>query len=107
MEAQKVYAVLYNAYEFDDLSYGELTPKFLSLNKDNCIKMFEKWKAQEIETFNRVVKEKEEWLNENPERWEDYQININTDREFEMYFGNWCYHYVLVDYDLDKGLTRF
>lgn len=107
METQKVYAVLYNAYEFDDLGYGDLTPKFLSLNKDNCIKMFEKWKAQKIETFNQVVKEKEKWLNENPEQWDDYQININTDREFEMYLGNWCYHYVLVEYDLDKELTRF
>lgn len=34
---EKVYAILYNAYEFDDLSYGDLTPRFLSLDKNKCI----------------------------------------------------------------------
>ena len=104
MEVQKVYAILYNSYEFDDLGYGDLTPIFLSLDENNCKRIFEKWKPQEIDMFNRVIKEKEQWLNENPKRQEDYQININTDREFEMYLGNWCYHYALVDYDLDRSL---
>ena len=66
--------------------------------------MFDKWKSKKIEMFNRVIKEKEQWLNEHPERQEDYQIIYNNDNEFEMYLDNWCYHYALIAYDLDRPL---
>ena len=102
MEAQKVYAILHNAYEFDDLNYGELTPIFMSLNKDNVIKEFNNIKEKEINWFNKIVKEKEQWLNEHPEFKEDYQITINTNDGFEIYLDNWCYQWTLTEYELDK-----
>ena len=101
---EKVYAILYNAYEFDDLSYGDLTPKFLSLDKNKCIEQFNIWKTSDIKNFNEVISVQKEWLNDHPEYKEDYQIKINTDDEFELYVGNWCYHYALVEYELDKAL---
>ena len=97
---QKVYAILYNAYEFDDLSYGELTPKYMSLNKDTVIKEFERIRKEEIYQLYNTLKLKENWLNEHPEYKEDYKVTINTDDEFKIYVGNWCYDYVLTEYEL-------
>lgn len=100
MEIQKVYAILSNSYEFDDLSYGELTPSFLSLNKDTVIKEFNNIKEKEIKWFNDSLKIRESWINEHPEFKEDYQIVTNTDTEFEIYFDNWCYQWALTEYEL-------
>ena len=38
----KVYAILKNSYEFDDLGYGDLTPYFLSLSEEECKAEFDK-----------------------------------------------------------------
>ena len=51
---EKVYAILYNAYEFDDLSYGDLTPKFLSLDKNKCIEQFNNWKESDIKILTKL-----------------------------------------------------
>ena len=103
---QKVYAILYNAYEFDDLSYGDLTPKFMSLSKDTVLKEFESIKEKEINWFNNILSGKEEWLKEHPERKEDYQICTNTEDSLEIYVGNWCYEWRLTEYELDKYIKQ-
>ena len=99
-QKEKVYVILRNSYELDDISYGELTPSFMSLNKGTVIKEFNKIKEREISWFNELVEKKEEWLNEHPEFKEDYQIPINTDNELEIYVGNWCYHWMMTEYEL-------
>lgn len=96
----KVYAILHNSYEFDDISYGDLTPSFMSLNKETVIKEFNRIKEREIESFKDNIKKYEEYLNIYPEGKEDFQIVTNKDDELEIYFDNWCYHWVITEYEL-------
>lgn len=104
VKANKIHVILYNSYEFDDLGYGDLTPYFLSLSEEECKEEFEKIRNEEINNFQRMYKNKEEWLKDHPDFEEDYKININSDTEIEIYFGNWCYHYVLTSYELNKRI---
>ena len=97
---KKVYAILHNSYEFDDISYGELTPSFMSLDKETVIKEFNRIKKREIKHIEDLIKHWEKYLNEHPERKEDFQITINKDDELEIYFDNWCYHWVIDEYEL-------
>jgi hypothetical protein len=94
----KIYVILYNAYEFDDLGYGDLTPKFLSLDENKVKEEFHNLKEKEIKWFNKFVYEHPQVCKDN----EDYQIVVNKDDELEIYMGNWCYHWVLSSYELDK-----
>ena len=96
----KVYAILHNSYEFDDVSYGDLTPSFMSLNKKTVIKEFNRIKESEIKSFEDNIKKYEEYLNVCPERKEDFQIVTNKDDELEIYFDNWCSHWVITEYEL-------
>lgn len=96
----KVYAILHNSYEFDDVSYGDLTPSFMSLSKETVIKEFNRIKEREIESFKDNIKKYEEYLNVCPERKEDFQIVTNKDDELEIYFDNWCSHWVITEYEL-------
>ena len=98
---KKVYAILHNSYEFDDLNYGDLTPSFMSLNKDTVLKKFKEIKENEISNFYRIFKMKENWLNEHPEFKEDYQIIVNTKDELEIFCDNWCYIWKLTEYELN------
>ena len=97
---KKVYAILHNSYEFDDVSYGELTPSFMSLNKETVIEEFNRIKKREITSFENRIKCYEKYLNEDPKRKEDFQIVINKDDELEIYFDNWCYQWIIDEYEL-------
>ena len=88
-EPKKVYGILYNAHEFDDIETGDLTPIFLSLSSDTCNKEYQKLYEQNKNHFNQY-------------RQLDDFFDIGNN-EFEYSIGNWVYHYKLVNYDLDKN----
>ena len=49
---KKVYAILHNSYRFDDLTYGELLPSFMSLDDKIVVEEFNRIKESEIKNFN-------------------------------------------------------
>lgn len=83
----KVYAILYYAYEFDDLNYGDYHPIYFSLDKEKIIEKFNNMKNDELKHFNNIVKD---YIND-----ENYQIDINIDNELVLFIGKWCYNYKL------------
>lgn len=93
---KKVYAILHNSYEFDDISYGELTPSFMSLNKETVIEEFNRIKEREITSLETKIK----YFNEDLKRKLDFQITINKNDELEIYSDNWCYHWIIDEYEL-------
>lgn len=99
----KVYAILKNSYEFDDLNYGELTPCYLSLDKDGAQETFNSIKEKELKWFHQTLESSYKgFLEKYPERAEDFQIVENTDDYLEIYLDNWCYEFKLTEYELDK-----
>lgn len=100
----KVYAILKNSYEFDDLNYGDYYPCFLSLSKDKVIDQFNSIKDVEISSFNNALNYYKDLIEKHPERKEDFQIEENTDEKLTIYLNNWCYEWKLAEYELDKLL---
>ena len=99
----KVYVILKNSYEFDDLNYGELTPYYLSLDKDRVQETFNSIKEKEIKWFHQSMERfYKGFIEENPQRAEDFQIVEDTDDYLEIYLDNWCYQWKLTEYELDE-----
>ena len=98
----KVYAILKNSYEFDDINYGDYYPCFLSLNKNKVIEQFNSIKEAEISSFNNAIKYYKNFIESHPERAEDFQIEENTDNQLTIYLNNWCYMWKLAEFELDK-----
>ncbi len=103
---KKIFVVLYNAYEFDDISGGIQTggpePIYISLDPNKTKDKFNKYVKSQKESYERLLETNGEWIKSHQE---DYQIYIDTENEFELWVGNWCYYYKLTSYDLDKDLT--
>lgn len=97
----KVYIVQFRAYEFDDLDYGSFQPKYISLNKEEVQKKFNDYKISETSNLNRYL-EKHPNLSEVDK--EDYQVDTDSDTLFILYFGKWCYEYMISEYELDTEL---
>ena len=97
----KVYIVQFRAYEFDDLDYGSFQPKYISLNKEEVQKKFNDYKVSEISNLNKYL-EKHPNLSETDK--EDYQVDTDSDTLFILYFGKWCYEYMISEYELDTEL---
>ena len=98
----KVYAILKLSYEFDDLNYGDYYPCFLSLNENKVIEQFNSIKDAEISSFNNAIKYYKDFIENHPERAEDFQIAENTDKTLVIYLDNLCYNWKLAEYELDK-----
>ena len=99
----KVYAILKRSYEFDDLDYGSFVPCFLSLDKEKVIETFKSIKEEETSHFHQSMERfYKGFIEENPERAEDFQIVEDTDYCFEMFLDKWCYQWKLTEYELDE-----
>ena len=81
-----IYAILYNAYEYDDVYQGELQPIYMSIDPKKTIEFFNK----EISWY----------LNRSDVELDDK----NSKSKFSCSVGNWCYNYKLISYHLDKDL---
>ena len=97
-----VWCILYNAYEFDDIYQGDLTPRYISLNKEDAINQFNKWKSEQISLLNNVCENHKDMVNSRPE---DFQIYIDEENELEVWIDNWCYHYKLIEFKLNVDLN--
>ena len=97
----KVYILYYRAYEFDDLDYGSFQPKYISLNKEEVQKKFNDYKISETSNLNRYLEKYPNLLEIDKE---DYQVETDSDTLFILYFGKWCYEYMISEYELDKEL---
>lgn len=104
MDNNKIYAILYNSYEFDDFNYGDPTPYYLSHSMKNVLEKFKSIKEEEITSLNELFEKHPEFRND-----EDYQIAVNNETEFKVYCGNWCYEYLLCSYEMEtiKPLRDF
>ena len=98
----KIYAILYNACEYDDLNQGELTPRFLSLDKEDVHEQFRKWVDEEKKHFNECCDKY--YKDEISKRPEDFQILSDTDDHFEYFIDTWSYEYKIVEYEMEKDL---
>ena len=98
----KIYAILYNSYEYDDLNQGELTPRFLSLDKEDAYSQFKQWVDEEKECFNEYCDKY--YKDEISKRPEDFQILSDTDDHFECFINTWTYEYKLVEYETERDL---
>ena len=87
----KVYVILYNAYEIDDIDIGDLTPIYLSLSKDSRNKEYERLLSSNKNHFENCKHTNEDEFEE-------------TNEEFSYSLGNWCYHYAKDEYKLDTNL---
>ena len=102
-EMNKVYVILKNSYEFDDLNYGELTSCYLSLDKDRAQETFNSIKEKEIKWFHQTLENYyKDFLEKYPQRAEDFKIAENTDDYLEIYLDKWCYQWKLTEYELEK-----
>ena len=96
----KVYILYYRAYEFDDFDYGSFQPKYISLNKEEVQNKFNYYKTLETSNLNRYIE-----THDIPEIFkEDYQVDTDSDTLFTLYFGKWCYEYMIQEYELDTEL---
>lgn len=98
---EKIFVVLYNAYEFDDLDYGSPYLIYCSLDPKKAQEKFIKCVQMQKKSFEQYVRDNKEWVDSHQE---DYQIYTDTENEFEIWFGKWAYYYKLTSYDLDKDL---
>ena len=102
---KKIFVVLYKAYEFDDMESGIQTggnePAYISLDPKNAKEKFDEYVRKQKEAYERLIKTNNEWIKSHPE---DYQIYADTENEFELWVGKWCYYYKLTSYDLDENL---
>ena len=97
----KVYILYYRAYEFDDLDYGSFYPKYISLNKEEIQNKFNEYKMSEIFSLNKYL---EQHPNLSEADKEDYQVDTNFNNLFSIFFGRWCYEYMIQEYELDTEL---
>lgn len=95
----KVYIVEYCANEFDDICHDRPYPIYISLDKDKAYNFFKDCVQKEIDFFNELLKEHQEYQNN-----EDWQIAINEENHFEIYRGNWKYEYVFDEFEFDIDL---
>lgn len=95
----KLYIVKYCANECDDLGYDSPYPIYYSLDQKKARDFFEEKREAEIEWFNEYMSKHPELQNN-----EDYCIELNSDNEFEYYFGKWSYKYVLTEACLEVDL---
>jgi hypothetical protein len=82
----KIFAVLYSAYEIDDICYNSPYPIYLTFNYKDAIKFLNKEIAWYLS-------------NEKVEPDED-----NDNLNFQCWIGNWCYRYRLISYKLNTDL---
>lgn len=98
---KEIYILYYRAYEFDDLDYGSFQPMYISLNKERVLKRFNYYKTLEISNLD-------EYLSNHPDLSEtdkeDYQVDTDLDNLFILFFGKWCYEYMIQKYELDTEL---
>ena len=95
----KLYIVKYCANEFDDLGYDSPYPIYYSLNRDDAYGHFSEFVNLEKKKFTEYLYKHPEYKDN-----EDYSIEIDTENEFEYYFGNWFYKYVFEEAELEKDL---
>lgn len=88
-EKQKVYMVLYNAHEYDDMDEGKDDIVFISLNHDNARKFYDE-SVKEISSKRPIFS------------FGEYEVDEdNTDTEFTCWWGKWCYTYKFVERELN------
>ena len=89
-QANKVYAILYNAYESDDIVTGSDEIIFCSLSEN-----------KRDEEFDRI-------LNEENKRYDNYKGENdyfdNGNERIDFTIGKWCYSYYKEEYELNKNL---
>jgi hypothetical protein len=98
VEPQRIWAVLENGHEFDDLDAGESSPVFLSTDR---------MKARSI--FNRlVIQARQQGLNGKKKYGNDYyeEDEDNNENTFCYYLGKWCYTYRFEEYLLDSERVK-
>lgn len=100
MKNNKVYAILKNSYEIDDIEYGDLYPYYFSLNKETIIKEFNRIKKENIEHLDRIIELKKDYLEKYPDKKEDYQVMEDNAEVFKYCMGNWTYVYAIEEFDL-------
>lgn len=88
-EKQKVYMVLYNAHEYDDLDAGKDDIVYISLNRVNARKCYD-------DAVKKISTEKPLF------NFGEYEVDKNnTDNEFTCWWGKWCYTFKFVERELD------
>ena len=88
-EKQKVYMVLYNAHEYDDLDAGKDDIVYISLNRVNTRKCYD-------DAVKKISTEKPLF------NFGEYEVDENnTDNEFTCWWGKWCYTFKFVERELD------
>ncbi len=89
-ERQKVFMVLYNAHEYDDIDEGKDEIVYMSLNRDNAQKYYDE-SVKKISTERPIF------------NFGDYEVDEdNTDTKFTCWWGKWCYTYMFVERELDE-----
>lgn len=90
-KATKVYLILYNSHEFDDMDEGKDDIVFASLDKEKAMEKF----RQGIEN----IKTNRPWYAGSDYEEED----DNTDKRFSCYWGKYCYTFKFVEQKLEEG----
>lgn len=91
---QKIYAVLNNVHEFDDLDSGGMSPVLLTFNADNARKFYDRLVSQaRLKGKESRECHGEDFYEEAPD---------NTDTQFCFYLGKWCYTYRMEEYLMDS-----
>lgn len=98
VEPQRLYAVLENGHEFDDLDAGESSPVFLSTDHR---------RARSI--YNRlVIQARQQGLEGKKQYGDDYyeEDDENNENTFCYYLGKWCYTYRFEEYLMDSERVK-
>ena len=92
----KVYTLENKSFEFDDLTDGCFSIKYISLDKDKIIKEFNKQKN----FYTKVIEEQQKRTDVDDNYRKSYQVYRNELDYFEAWCGKWCYEYSINEYQL-------
>ena len=102
---KRIYAVLYNDHEFDDLDYGDTSPVFLSMNKERARAFYDRLVEMKKKEGRRSEEEHYRYYKDDGEPFYE-EDSDNTDTQFCYYLGKWCYTYRFEEYLMDSETVK-
>lgn len=86
-----IYVILVQSYEVDDISPDtSYVPYYISLNKEKAYNIFLREKIREHKHIFRPR--------------DEFELEKDTETEYEFYLGNWFYSIIFKEFKLDEEL---
>lgn len=105
IEPQRIYVVMSNGHEYDDIDFGESFPIFFSTDRDRARKFYDRLvQAKKQFAMEAAENHRHFYPNDTEPYYEEY--DDNTDVQFAYILGKWCYTYRLEEHLMDSEKTK-